>query len=89
MFKISLHIVETAFLYILKNVSCGYSSRAGQYVLGSFINLLKVKLSFTLERAASNEYPLQTFSLRNGYPLVLNLFDPMHLAKGGHNFVTF
>ena len=65
MFKISLHIVETAFLYILKNVSCGYSSRAGQNVLGRFINLLKVKLPFTLERAASNEYPLQTFSLRN------------------------
>ena len=28
-----------------------------------FINLLWVKLSFTYERAASNEYPLQTFSL--------------------------
>ena len=56
MFKICLHIVETAFLYILKNVSCGYSSRAGQNVLGRFINLLKVKLAFILERAASNEY---------------------------------
>ena len=101
-----------------------YSSRAAsQHVLGRYINLLRVKLSFTLERAASNEYPLQKFSLRNkkialwvsiGLELALNslycrdilernnrrnikigkhihtnLFDLMHLAKGGHNFVTF
>ena len=33
--------------------------------LGRFINLLGVKLSFILERAASNEYPLQKFSLKN------------------------
>ena len=57
------------------------SSRADRNVLGRLINLLRVKLSFTLERAASKEYPLQTFSLRNkkialsvsiGLDLVLN-----------------
>ena len=33
---------------------------------GSFhLSAKGIKLSFTLERAASNEYPLQTFSLRN------------------------
>ena len=86
-----------------------------------------IKLSVTLERTASNEYPLQTFSLRNkkialwvsiALDLVLNslyctdilasdsqrnrkiekwwglehphqLFDLMHLAIGGHNFVAF
>ena len=33
---------------------------------GSFHKSAKgIKLSFTLERAVSNEYPLQTFSLRN------------------------
>ena len=53
---------------------------------GCFFNLLRVKLSFTLERAASNEYPLQTFSLRNkksrfGYPLVLTWFQAVCIAK--------
>ena len=57
-------MVETLSVYFTKNVSCEYSSHGGsQTVLGRFINLLRVKLSFTLERAASNEYPLQTFSL--------------------------
>ena len=78
--RIGLKIVETLSVYFKKNVSCVYSSRYGsQNVLGCFINLLRVKLSFTLERAASNEYSLQTFSLRNkkerfGYPLVLTWF---------------
>ena len=64
--RIGLKIVETLSVYFKKNVSCVYSSHYGsQNVLGCFINLLRVKLSFTLERAASNEYPLQTFSLRN------------------------
>ena len=65
--RIDINIVETLSVYFTKkNVSCGYSSRAGsQHVFGRFINQLRVKLSFTLERAASNEYPLQTFSLRN------------------------
>ena len=45
------------------------SSLADHNVLGRFINMLRVKLSFILERAASNEYsheyPLQKFSLGN------------------------
>ena len=65
--RIGLKIVETLSVYFAKNViSCEYmySSHArSQTVLNGFINLLRVKLSFTLERAASNEYPLQTFSL--------------------------
>ena len=81
--RIGLKIVETLSVYFKKNVSCVYSS---QNVLGCFINLLRVKLSFTLERAASNEYPLQTFSLRNkkerfGYPLVLTRFQEVCIAK--------
>ena len=86
--RIGLKIVETLSVYLKKNVSCVYSSRYGsQNVLGCFINLLRVKLSFTLERAASNEYPLQTFSLRNkkerfGYPLVLTLFQAVCIASG-------
>ena len=85
--RIGLKIVETLSVYFKKNVSCVYSSRYGsQNVLGCFINLLRVKLSFTLERAASNEYPLQTFSLRNkkerfGYPLVLTWFQAVCIAK--------
>ena len=63
--RIGLKIVETLSVYFTKNViNCEYSSHAGsQTLLGRFINLLRVKLSFKLERAASNEYPLQTFSL--------------------------
>ena len=62
--RIGLKIVETLSGYFTKSVSCEYSSRAGsQTVLGRFINLLRVKLSFTLERVATNEYPLQPFSL--------------------------
>ena len=70
--QIGLKIVGTLSVYFTKNVSCGYSSRVGsQTVLGRFINLLGVKLSFTLERVASNEYPLQTFSLVSiGFDLV-------------------
>ena len=86
--RIGLKIVETLSVYLKKNVSCVYSSRryGSQNVLGCFINLLRVKLSFTLERAASNEYPLQTFSLRNkterfGYPLVLTWFQAVCIAK--------
>ena len=57
------------------------SRTESQNVLGRFINLIRVRLfvcldtganllrnqglSFTLERAASNEYPLHTFYLRN------------------------
>ena len=124
--RIGIKIVEPLSVYLKKKcklwvlITCRITK-----CFGRFSNLLRVKLSFTLERAASNEYPLQTFSLRNkkkrvGYPLFLvrsslyckdilasenrgiwrkrnggdwhihmNLFDPMHLAKRGHNFVTF
>ena len=84
---IGLKIVETLSVYFKKNVSCEYPSPAGsQNVLGRFINLLRLKLSFTLEIAASKEYPLQTFSLRNkkerfGYPLVLTWFQAVCIAK--------
>ena len=65
-------MVETLSVYFTKNVSCEYSSHAeSQTVLGRFINLLRVKLSFTLERVASNEYPLQTFSLLVSFGLDL------------------
>ena len=65
--RIGLNIVETAFLYISrKNVSCAtHQVPTKMFSVVSFINLLRVQLSFTLERAASNEYPLQLFSLRN------------------------
>ena len=85
--RTGLKIVETLSEYFKKNVSCEYSLRAGsQDVLGRFFNLLRVKLSFTLERAASNEYPLQTFTLRNkkerfGYPLILTCFRGVCIAK--------
>ena len=85
--QIGLKIVETLSVYFKKHVSCDYSSRAGsQNVLGRSINLLRVKLPFTLERAASNEYPLQTFFFRNkkehfGYPLVLTWFQVVCIAK--------
>ena len=85
--RTGLKIVETLSVYFKKKVSCEYSSHAGsQDVLGRFINLLRVKLSFTLERAASNEYPLQTFTLRNkkerfGYPLILTCVRGVCIAK--------
>ena len=93
--RIGLKIVETAFLYISrKNLSCGYSSHACQNVLGRFINLLRVKPPFTLERADSYENPLQKFSLRNrkkalwvfiGLDLVLNsLYCRDILASDNH-----
>ena len=59
--RIGLKIVETA--------------RACQNVLGHFINLLRVKPSFTLERAVSYEKPLQRFSLRNKKKALWVLID--------------
>ena len=62
--------------------------------LGRLINLLRVKLSFTLERAASYEYTLKKNSLRNkkkalwvfiGLDLVLNsLYCRDTLASDNH-----
>ena len=75
--RICLKIADTISVYFKKKfklwvfITCRITK-----CLGRFIYLLRVKLSFTLERAATNEYSLQTFSLRNKkervvYPLVL------------------
>ena len=61
--RIGLKIVKTLSVYFTKKcklwvlITCLITK-----CLGRFINLVRVKLSFTLERVASNEYPLQTYS---------------------------
>ena len=83
--QIGLKIVETLSVYFTKNCKLWVHKLITCLItkcLGRFINLLGVKLSFTLERAASNEYPLQTFSLKNKkYPLVLTWFQAVCIEK--------